>query len=111
MVFVSFKESRTIFTIRQIGIISPAALHAHVIEDMAGHPISIISILSPSLSVICCATGARFYGDLDDPNSDAAKELAKCGEESIHRLTDSAETHPATAYILPAEIAAWKELV
>ena len=61
--------------------------------------------------VICCATGARFYGDLDDPNSDAAKELAKYGEESIHRLTDSAETHPATAYILPAEIAAWKELV
>ena len=61
--------------------------------------------------VVCCATGARFYGDLDDPNSDVSKELAKYSDDCIHTLPDSAGTVPATRYILSPKIAAWKELV
>jgi len=33
-----------------------------------------------------CAAGASFYGDLDDPNSDASKELAKYDAAEIHTL-------------------------
>ena len=61
--------------------------------------------------VVCCATGARFYGDLDDPNSDVSKELAKYSDDCIHTLPDSAGTVPATRYILSPKFAAWKELV
>lgn len=60
--------------------------------------------------VICCATGCRFYGDLDDPESDVAKELGKYSDDCIHALTDAAGTHPASRYILSPKIAKWKEL-
>ncbi|MCI9262463.1 4Fe-4S dicluster domain-containing protein [Adlercreutzia equolifaciens] len=60
--------------------------------------------------VVCCATGARFYGDLDDPNSDVSKELAKYSDDCIHTLPDNAGTGPITRYILSPKIAAWKEL-
>lgn len=60
--------------------------------------------------VVCCTTGARFYGDLDDPNSDVSKELAKYDEDCIHRLSDDAGVHPTTCYILSPKVAAWKEL-
>ncbi len=57
-----------------------------------------------------CCNGARFYGDIDDPDSDAAKALAAAGEENCHRLPDPGDSKPATAYIL-AKTATWKELV
>ncbi len=49
--------------------------------------------------VVSCAAGARFYGDLDDPESDVSKELAKYDESAIHTLPDSGN-HPLTKYIM-----------
>lgn len=60
------------------------------------------------MCVRTCSAGARFYGDLDDPNSDASQALAKADPASIHTLPDVGN-HPATHYILPAKRAAWKE--
>jgi Fe-S-cluster-containing dehydrogenase component len=60
--------------------------------------------------VVCCTTGARFYGDLDDPSSEASRELAKYPAEAVHALSDAAGTHPATRYILSPGIAKWQEL-
>jgi Fe-S-cluster-containing dehydrogenase component len=58
-----------------------------------------------------CPGGARFFGDLDDPQSRASIELAKYDAESIHTLADPGDAHPATHYILSPKYAAWKELV
>ncbi len=54
-----------------------------------------------------CCTGGRFFGDLDDPESDAAKAVAEVGEENCHRLADSYGNQPRTVYIL--RHAAWQE--
>lgn len=53
-----------------------------------------------------CAAGARFYGDLDDPNSDVSKELAKYSDDQIHTLQDVGN-HPATHYIMTDMIGTW----
>ena len=45
-----------------------------------------------------CSAGARFYGDLDDPESDVSKELAKYSEDQIHTLPDTGNA-PLTKYI------------
>lgn len=60
------------------------------------------------MCVRTCSAGARFYGDLDEFDSDAAKALARADEASIHTLPDVGN-RPATHYILPAKRAAWKE--
>ena len=60
--------------------------------------------------VVTCTTGTRFYGDLDDPGSDASKELAKYDDECVHTLPDASGSRPATRYILSPKVAAWKEL-
>lgn len=61
-----------------------------------------------------CCGGARFFGDLDDPESDVSK-VVKAAEEkdpaSIHRLGDPGGAHPSTIYILSESIATWKELM
>ncbi|WP_304854091.1 4Fe-4S dicluster domain-containing protein [Adlercreutzia caecimuris] len=54
-----------------------------------------------------CPGEARFYGDLDDPDSPASKALAAAGD-NVHRLKDVGN-HPSTAYILSSSIATWKE--
>lgn len=46
-----------------------------------------------------CSAGARFYGDLDDPESDVSKELAKYSEDQIHALPDTGNA-PLTKYII-----------
>jgi Fe-S-cluster-containing dehydrogenase component len=58
-----------------------------------------------------CPTGARFYGDLDDPQSRASIELAKYDSESIHLLPDPGNANPSTRYILSPKYAVWKELI
>ena len=57
-----------------------------------------------------CAAGARFYGDLDDPNSEVSKELAKYDEKDIHVLRD-AGNKPATRYIMTEKIGTWYDRV
>ncbi|MGV8084121.1 MAG: 4Fe-4S dicluster domain-containing protein [Coriobacteriia bacterium] len=55
-----------------------------------------------------CATGARFYGDLDDADSDASKAIADAGEDNVYLLPD-AGNHPATRYIMHKKTATWRE--
>lgn len=54
-----------------------------------------------------CASGARFYGDLDDPNSDVSKELAKYPAEAVHTLEDQGNG-PCMHYILSTSIGQWQ---
>ena len=61
----------------------------------------------PKCVAACCGS-ARFYGDLDNPSSDAAKALAAAGSNSVHRLKDVGNG-PQTAYILSSKYADWKE--
>lgn len=55
-----------------------------------------------------CPGGARFYGDLDDPNSDVSKALAAADASAMHSLTDVGNK-PATRYILSSRYAEWQE--
>ena len=57
-----------------------------------------------------CCCGARYFGDLDDPESDAAKAVAAAGEENCHQLPDPTGAQPRTIYILHASTAAWQEI-
>ena len=61
----------------------------------------------PKCVAACCGS-ARFYGDLDDPSSDAAKALAAAESGSVHHLKDVGNG-PQTAYILSSKYADWKE--
>ena len=54
----------------------------------------------------CCGK-ARFYGDLDDPDSDVSVELARYGQDCIHHLPDSGNS-PLTAYILSPKFGEWR---
>ena len=56
----------------------------------------------------CCAN-ARFYGDLDDPNSDASKAVAAADASSLHTLKDVGNK-PLTKYILSEKISAWHDV-
>ena len=54
-----------------------------------------------------CPGGARFYGDLDDPNSDVSKELAAAAPDAIHYMPD-AGNGPLSAYILSPKFGEWR---
>lgn len=82
------------------GVVEKCTLCSHITAD--GSDI-------PACAKVCC-TGARAYGDLDDPNSDAAKMLAAAKPEDIHQLPDPGNSRPVTRYILSEHIAKWKEL-
>jgi Fe-S-cluster-containing dehydrogenase component len=60
----------------------------------------------PACVSICCGE-ARFYGDLDDPDSDASKALAAAGDD-VHMFADSGNK-PCSAYILSTKYAEWQD--
>ena len=62
----------------------------------------------PKCVAACCAS-ARFYGDLDDPQSDAAQAVAAADAKSLHTLKDVGNK-PLTQYILSEKIAAWHDV-
>ena len=55
-----------------------------------------------------CITKSRWFGDLDDPESSAAKAVAAAGENA-HYLYDPADLKPTTVYILSEKTAKWQE--
>ena len=55
----------------------------------------------------CCGK-ARFYGDLDDPASDASLALAEAEEGSVYHLHDEGNS-PLTAYILSEKFGPWQD--
>lgn len=57
--------------------------------------------------VATCASGCRFYGDLDDPNSDASKAIA-AKPDAVHHLKDSGN-NPTTVYLLSSRYGDWHE--
>ena len=59
------------------------------------------------MCVRTCSAGARFYGDLDDPNSDVSKELAAAAPDAIHYMPD-AGNGPLSAYILSPKFGEWR---
>lgn len=61
------------------------------------------------ICVTACCGNARFYGDLDDPDSDASKALTSADRASIHELPNSGN-NPSTKYILSEKIASWREV-
>ena len=81
-------------------VVEKCTLCSHLTADGTGEPACVHN---------CCA-GARFFGDLDDPNSIVSQKIAEAGEENVHRLPDPGNSQPATAYILHAKTATWKEL-
>lgn len=60
----------------------------------------------PACVAACCAH-ARYYGDLDDSDSDPSVALAEAGEENVHSLPDKGN-RPVTKYILSEKIATWR---
>lgn len=62
----------------------------------------------PACVAACCAN-ARFYGDLDDPDSDVSKAVAAADPASLHTLHD-AGNKPLTRYILSDKIATWHDV-
>lgn len=52
----------------------------------------------PACVKACCG-GARYYGDLDDPESEASKVIASYPAEEVFQLADSGNK-PSTVYIL-----------
>jgi Fe-S-cluster-containing dehydrogenase component len=60
--------------------------------------------------VKACSAQARFFGDLNDPNSDVSRALREAGSGSVHSLPD-AGNQPSVRYILHRKTAEWKEMV
>ena len=54
-----------------------------------------------------CSVQCRFYGDLDDPESDASKAIA-AKPDAAHRLKDFGNG-PSTVYLLSDKYCEWRE--
>ncbi|MBM7000157.1 4Fe-4S dicluster domain-containing protein [bacterium] len=57
--------------------------------------------------VSACSVQCRYYGDLDDPESDASKALA-AKPDAVHILYDEGNK-PATAYLLSEKYCVWHD--
>lgn len=55
-----------------------------------------------------CCTGARFFGDLDDPDSDVSKAIAEAGEENVHQIPNQNGVNPVAMFIL-GKTATWQD--
>lgn len=58
-----------------------------------------------------CPAGARFFGDIDDPDSMASRAIERAGgmdSEKIHRVQNVSGANPTAVYILSPEIAEWR---
>ena len=60
----------------------------------------------PACVKVCCAK-ARFFGDVDDPESDVSKVLPAAGTENVHSMPDSGN-HPTVRYILHKKTGEWQ---
>ena len=54
-----------------------------------------------------CSVQCRYYGDLDDPESDASKAIA-AKSDAVHRLKDFGNG-PSTVYLLSDKYCEWRE--
>lgn len=79
---------------------------SHVVEKctLCNHLTSVGE--KPACVKNCCGS-ARYYGDLDDPQSDVSQALAAADPSSIHYLPDSGNK-PLTAYILSSKFGEWR---
>ena len=55
-----------------------------------------------------CSAKARFFGDMNDPNSDVSRVLRDAGSDAVHALPDVGN-HPTVRYILHRKTATWRE--
>lgn len=60
----------------------------------------------PACVKVCC-TKARFFGDIDDPESIVSQKIREAGEENVHSLPDSGN-HPTVRYILHKKTGEWQ---
>lgn len=56
--------------------------------------------------VKACCSEARFFGDIDDPESDVAKAVAAAGPENVHSMPDMGNK-PTVRYILHKKNGTW----
>lgn len=61
----------------------------------------------PACVKACCAH-ARFFGDIDDPESDVSKVVKAAGPENVHAMRDVGNK-PTVRYILHKKYGDWTE--
>lgn len=60
----------------------------------------------PACVKVCC-TGARFFGDIDDPDSIVSKKVREAGAENVHSMPDHGNK-PTVRYILHKRNGDWQ---
>jgi Fe-S-cluster-containing dehydrogenase component len=81
----------------ELGVVQKCTLCKHLTQNSDEKPACVKN----------CPGKARFFGDLDDPDSDVSRALAAADPDSIHYLPDEGNG-PRTAYILSPRIGEWR---